>query len=80
MVIKIKWEYVNLDFDTKESVMESIPSKEQYHAVALAIKPTQHSMGIEIARLSYDTGYNFENLKKFGEEIARRWNTCNDKK
>ena len=74
MNIKLKGNYIKLDFDTERATMVSIPSKEKYHQVDIAIMPDKNYAPIVIATLEFSQIENFENLKKLGEEIARRWN------
>ena len=74
MNIKLKGNYIDLDFDTERATMVSIPSKEKYHQVDIAIMPDKNYAPIVIATLWFSQIENFENLKKLGEEIARRWN------
>ena len=74
MNIKLKGNYIDLDFDTERATMVSIPSKEKYHQVDIAIMPDKNYAPIVIATLEFSQIENFENLKKLGEEIARRWN------
>ena len=77
MEINIKDEYMDLTFDTDKAEMLSIPSKEKYHQVDIAIKPEKDSCNIVIATLDFSSMENFENLQHLGAEIARRWNEFN---
>lgn len=74
MNIKLKGNYIDLDFDTERATLESIPSKEKYHQVDIAIVPDKNYAPIVIATLEFSQNENFEDLKMLGEEIARRWN------
>lgn len=80
MEIKFKGKFVEMDFDTKEIKMLSIPSKPCYHVVDLALTdPDGKSMNIVIATFDFTESHNFENMQKLAAEIARRWNECKDK-
>lgn len=84
MIITPKLEYVEGNFDTKNSEMVCV-SNWKYRTVELCIKAG--SWNIPVAEINlYDSGRfkeadeTFEDAKAFGEEIARRWNECNNKK
>ena len=74
MNIKLKGNYIDLDFDTERATLVSIPSKEKYHQVDIALVPDKNYAPIVIATLEFSQKENFEDLKILGEEIARRWN------
>ena len=74
MNIKLKGNFINLDFDTERATLVSIPSKEKYHQVDIALEPDKNYAPVVIATLEFSQMENFEDLKKLGEEIARRWN------
>lgn len=78
MRIKLKANFVDMDFDTKDIKMVSIPSK--YNDVDLALtKKDGSSMNIVIATLDFTGASNFEDATKLDDEIARRWNECENK-
>lgn len=74
MNIKLKGNYANLNFDTEQATLVSVPSKEKYHQVDIALTPEKNCDSVVIATLEFSQKENFEDLKKLGEEIARRWN------
>ena len=84
MIITPKLEYVEGNFDTKNSEMVCVP-KWKYRTVELCIKAGNWNIPMAEIKL-YDSDRfkeadeTFEDAKVFGEEIARRWNECNDKK
>lgn len=81
MRIKLKSKYIEMDFDTKDIKMLSVPSKPKYHQVDLCLTNKDgKSMNVCIASLDFCSSENFEDAQKLGEEIARRWNECVDKK
>jgi hypothetical protein len=84
MKVTPKMNFVEGDFDTKDAVMVCVP-KWKYRTVELCIKAGNWNIPMaEIklydSELFKDADVTFDDAKAFGEEIARRWNECNDKK
>lgn len=84
MEITPKFNFVEGSFDTKDVKMLCIPD-ENHGRVDLCI--TEGSWNIPIGRIklhSKDLYVDFkstlEDAKKLGDEIARRWNECADKR
>lgn len=86
MEITPKIEFVVGSFDTKNVKMLCI-ADENHGRVDLCIKEEGCGWNIPIGKIklhSRDLYVDFkatlEDAKNFGDEIARRWNECNDKR
>lgn len=87
MKIKQKFSYIDGSFDTKDTDMVCVKSH-KYKEVELCVKSNKNKGGnIPIAKIKLysrdlyvDAKEVYEYACKLGEEIARRWNECNDKK
>ena len=82
MEIKLKESGKNVAFDTKGCEMRTLVISE-INSVILTLHPNGEKHGTAIAALSFDDrrndNCNFNDMKKLGEEIARRWNECDKK-
>ena len=84
MIITPKNEFVEGSFDTTNCEMVCV-SKWKYRSVDLCIKAGNWNIPVSEIKL-YDSGkfkdadITFEDAKAFGNEIARRWNECKNKK
>ena len=83
MIITPKMDFVDGSFNTEDTEMVCV-SKWKYRTVELCIKAG--SWNIPMAEIKLydsdlfkDADITFDDAKKFGEEIARRWNKCNNK-
>lgn len=83
MIITPKFEFVDGSFDTENIDMVCVQNR-KYGSVELCVKD---GMNIPIAKiklysrpLAIDADSVFEDASKLGDEIARRWNECIDKK
>ena len=77
-------DFVEGGFDTKEAEMICVP-KWKYRSVALCIKAGSWNIPMAEIKLYDDDSFGsanktFEDATAFGEEIARRWNECIDKR
>ncbi|MDR2099704.1 MAG: hypothetical protein LBP40_02600 [Campylobacteraceae bacterium] len=84
MKITPKWEYVEGSFDT-ETVKLVCVAKEKYDDVILCVEEEGRSSNFGFAEITLNTNgcdkhAVFDDAKKLGEEIARRWNEAKDKK
>lgn len=86
MEITPKINFVEGSFDTKDVTMLCI-ANENHGRVDLCINEEGCAWNIPVCRIelhSRDLYVDFkatlEDAKKFGNEIARRWNECNDKR
>ena len=84
MDITPKMDFVEVSFDTKDAEMVCVP-KRKYRTVGLCIKAGNWNIPMAEIKL-YDSDRfkeadeTFDDAKAFGEEIARRWNECKDKR
>lgn len=85
MEITPKFEYVEGSFDTKTNKMVCIASDHK-GKIELAFKEEGSSWNIPFGEIViYDSERyvdfkeTFEDAKKLGEEICRRWNECQNK-
>lgn len=83
MKIKHKFDFVDGNFDTEKRELICVGSR-KYGEVSLCFKSNMH---IEFSRiklysrnLAIDADATFEDAYALGQEIARRWNECKDKK
>ena len=86
MKITPKFELVEGSFDTETNTMLCV-SSEKYGEVELCFKEQDCGCNIPFAKIKlYSSGLRkdfestFADAKRLGEEIARRWNNCCDKK
>ena len=85
MIIIPKMNFVSGNFDTKDAEMVSV-SSQKHKTVELCIK-SSNGWNIPLAEIKLydsdlfkDADATFDSAKIFGEEIARRWNECKNKK
>lgn len=85
MEITPKMKYVSGSFDTENCEMVCV-SRWKYMTVELGIRCDNGSTIVPVAEIKlYDSDLyrdakaTYEQAKAFGEEIARRWNECNNK-
>lgn len=85
MEITPKWDFCEGSFDTQRVEMLCVPS-DKHGCVELCIKEPGSHWNFPIAKIKLhskdlyvDFKATFEDAKKLGEEIARRWNECNTK-
>lgn len=85
MKITPKFEFIEGSFDTKEVEMICVAS-DKYGEVSLSIKEKGCGFSFPVAQIKLYSGNRrkdfvdtFEDAKKLGKEIARRWNSCSDK-
>jgi hypothetical protein len=85
MKITPKWEFCEGNFDTKEVEMVCIPS-DNHGQVTLNIREKGHNTSFGIAKirlhskdLYVDFKETFADATALGNEIARRWNECENK-
>lgn len=78
-------DFVSGSFNTKEAEMVSL-SKWKYRTVELCIK-SDNGWNVPVAEIKLydselfkDADATFDSAKVLGEEIARRWNECTDKR
>ena len=83
MEVKLKLSGKSVSFDTKDCEMRTLVISE-INSVVLTLHTNGKKHGTAIAALSFDDrcndNCNFDDMKKLGAEIARRWNECNDKR
>ncbi|MBR6140907.1 MAG: hypothetical protein IKQ37_03985 [Bacteroidaceae bacterium] len=86
MTITPKFNFVEGSFDTKDVKMLCI-ADDNHGKIDLCIKEEGCGWNIPIGRivlhsknLYVDFKATMEDAKKLGDEIARRWNECNDKR
>lgn len=86
MNITPKLEFVEGSFDTKTNKMLCIAS-DNHGTVNLCFRESDCGWNIPFAEIKlYDSNRyvdfkaTMEDAKKLGDEIARRWNECNDKR
>lgn len=84
MTITPNIQYVDGSFDTKTTEMVCV-AKQKYLTVDLCMK-SDNGWNVPIAHLQLsssdlckDIEPVFEDMYKLGEEIARRWNECENK-
>lgn len=75
MEIEMKSDIVSGSFDTKTEKLMCIPSN-KYKEVDICLE-NKGSMHLQIFDISRTMPY--EDRKKFGEELCRRWNEFKDK-
>lgn len=85
MKITPKFKYVMGSFDTLTDKMLCIAS-DKHGTVELCLSDGGHGPNIRIAQIKLYDGdlyvdfkATMSDAKKLGDEIARRWNECNDK-
>jgi hypothetical protein len=85
MEITPKWDLCEGSFDTKEVKMLCVPNK-NHGCVNLCIKEPNNCWNFPIAQIKLhskdlyvDFEATYEDAVKLGEEIARRWNECDEK-
>lgn len=85
MKIKPNFEFVSGSFDTETNKMLCIAS-DNHGTVELCFKEQDCGWNIPFAEIKlYDTGLykdfkeTMSDAKKLGDEIARRWNECENK-
>ena len=85
MLIASKFHYFSGSFDTKTTEMVCVV-KRKYLTVYLCMK-SDNGWNLPIAHLQLSSSDSckvieplFEDMCKLGEEIARRWNECNEKR
>jgi len=85
MIVTPKMDFVDGSFNTEDAEMVCISSW-KYRTVELGIK-TGNGWNVPVAEIKLydsdlfkDADITFDDAKRFGEEIARRWNKCTDKK
>lgn len=86
MLITPKFDYTEGGFDTMDVKMLCIPRR-QHGRVDLCIRESRGGWNYPIAQIQLhsqdlyvDFLATFEDAVKFGEEIARRWNECPEKR
>ncbi len=84
MEITPQIDFVEGGFDTKDAEMVCV-SKWKYRTVELCIKAGNWNVPLGEIKLYSDKRFvsadkTFDDAKAFGEEIARRWNECDNKK
>lgn len=86
MKITPKIEFVEGSFETSTCEMVCV-SKFKYKTVELGVRCDNSSWIVPVGEIMLydseklvDATSTFEDAKKLGEEIARRWNACNEKK
>lgn len=86
MIITPKFDFVEGSFDTQRVEMLCVPS-DKHGRVELCIKEPGNNWNFPIAKIQLhskdlyvDFKATFEDAKKLGEEIARRWNESLDKR
>ncbi len=85
MEITPKMQFVEGSFDTRTSLMVSVPS-DKHATVDLCIK-SENGWNVPIGKVELfdsdryvDAKATFDDARALGEEIARRWSECTDKR
>lgn len=86
MKITPKWNFCEGSFDTKKVEMLCVPNK-NHGTISLSIKEQGSSWNYPVAQIKLhsrdlyvDFQATYNDAVKLGDEIARRWNECNNKK
>ena len=86
MEITPKWDFCDGGFDTQKVEMLCV-TNENHGRVDLCIQEEGHCTNFPIASIKLHSKNTYGDFKetlkdaeKLGEEIARRWNECADKK
>lgn len=85
MEITPKMDFVEGSFNTENCEMVCVP-RYKYASVELGIRADNGTTIVPVAEIKLygselyvDAMATFEDAKKFGEEIVRRWNECGNK-